>query len=41
MAVKKQKTENVNFRQLKKDLSEENIGKGYIFYGEETYLREY
>ena len=41
MAVKKQKTENVNFRQLKKELSEENIGKGYIFYGEETYLREY
>jgi len=41
MAAKKPKSENVNFRQLKKDLSEGNIGTGYIFYGEETYLREY
>lgn len=40
MAVQK-KQENLAFKKLKEDLSQENPGKLYVFYGEEDYLRQY
>lgn len=35
------KTPNKGYQKLKSDLSAGNIGQVYIFYGEESYLREY
>ena len=35
------KTPNKGYQKLKSDLSTGNIGQVYIFYGEESYLREY
>ena len=35
------KTPNKGYQKLKRDLSAGNIGQVYIFYGEESYLREY
>ena len=29
------------YRQLKEELAQGNLGRAYVFYGEETYLREY
>lgn len=37
----KGKPDTAGFQTLKKDLSEENPGKLYVFHGEETYLRDY
>lgn len=41
MAVKKAAQPDAGLSQLKKDLSEGTIGRCYLFYGEETYLRDY
>ena len=38
---KKEKKENQAFLKLKADISAGTIGTAYIFYGEESYLREY
>ena len=35
------KTPNKGYQKLKSDLSAGNVGQVYIFYGEESYLREY
>ena len=35
------KTPNKGYQKLKSDLSAGEIGQVYIFYGEESYLREY
>lgn len=37
----KSKTDNAAYQQLKKDLSEGNIGRLYVFHGEEAYLRDF
>jgi len=37
----KQKTDNSAYVKLKKDLSAGNVGKLYVFHGEEVYLRDY
>lgn len=39
MAQKKR--QDAGFAKLKKDLSENNLGNLYLFYGEEDYLRDY
>lgn len=39
MAYKK--SENTSFQKLKADLSAKTAGNAYLFYGEESYLREY
>ena len=42
MATTKKPTKsNEAFQKLKDDLKEGNLGCAYIFYGEESYLREY
>ncbi len=40
MPVKKE-TESKGYVQLKSDLKENTVASAYVFYGEETYLREY
>ena len=37
----KKETADKGFAQLKSDLKEQTIRPVYVFYGEETYLREY
>lgn len=40
MAMQK-KNDNIPFRKLKEDISAENPGKLYVFYGEEDYLKQH
>ena len=37
----KKETESKGYVQLKSDLKENTVASAYVFYGEETYLREY
>ena len=37
----KSKTDDTAYRQLKKDLSSGEIGRLYVFHGEEAYLRDH
>lgn len=41
MAYTKQSKENKGYQKLKSDLKEGALGCAYLFYGEESYLREY
>ncbi len=41
MAVKKKSGGSAGYDKLRADLSAGTLGTGYIFYGEESYLREY
>ena len=41
MAKKKAPAQNKAFQKLKADLEAKTLGNVYIFYGEETYLREH
>ena len=41
MAYQKKKPENVAYKKLLADLAADTLGTAYIFYGEESYLREY
>ena len=42
MAYAKKSTKNEAYQKLKTDLKDGNaLGNAYLFYGEESYLREY
>ena len=41
MAYQKKKPENAAYKKLLADLAADTLGTAYIFYGEESYLREY
>lgn len=41
MAYQKKKPENVAYNRLLADFAADTLGMAYIFYGEESYLREY
>ena len=39
--AKKEKADSAAYQELKKDISDGNIGRLYVFHGEETYLRDF
>ena len=39
--AKKEKADSAAYQKLKKDISDGNIGRLYVFHGEETYLRDF
>ena len=39
--AKKEKADSAAYQRLKKDISDGNIGRLYVFHGEETYLRDF
>ena len=41
MAVKKKSGDDAGYKKFRADLAAGNLGNVYLFYGEETYLREF